>query len=219
VTIRVVVVDDQQLVRAGFAAILDARDDIEVVGEAADGREAVGLVSQYAPDVVLMDLRMPTMDGVAATREITSLFPATRVLVLTTYDTDDEVFAALRAGASGYLLKDVDRHTLLDAVRATARGDNSLAPSVARRLVDHVVAHPDVGVRPPSLTALSPREVEVLQLVAAGLSNVEIAERLVVSETTVKTHVGSILTKLDLRNRVQAVVVAYEAGLVRPGQS
>jgi len=218
-TIRVVIVDDQHLVRAGFAAILSARDGIEVVGEAADGAEAVAVAEATSPDVVLMDLRMPGTDGVAATAQLVAMADPPRVLVLTTYDTDDDVFRALRAGATGFLLKDLHREDLVEAVRSVARGDSLLSPTVTRRLIEHALSLPDAarGTGRP-LDALSPRENEILRLVAGGLSNAEIADRLVIGETTVKTHVGSILTKLGRRNRVQAVVTAYENGLVSPGQ-
>lgn len=216
-TIRVLVVDDQQLIRQGLVAILRARDDIDIVGDAADGTAAVRLAAEVRPDVVLMDLRMPQMDGVTATGLITALPNPPRVLVLTTYDSDDEVYDALRAGASGFLLKDVDRQALLEAVRSVARGDTALAPSVTRRVVEQILARPRPAMDlPVVLDVLSRRETEILKLVAEGLSNVEIADRLVVSETTVKTHVGNLLGKLGLRNRVQAVVLAYETGLVRP---
>jgi DNA-binding NarL/FixJ family response regulator len=218
-TIRVVIVDDQHLVRAGFAAILSARDDIVVVGEAADGDTAVAVAAATSPDVVLMDLRMPGVDGVAATERLAALADPPRVLVLTTYDTDDDVFRALRAGATGFLLKDVQRDVLVEAVRSVSRGDSLLSPTVTRRLIEHSLSRPDSApVSAGALDALSPRENEILRLVAGGLSNAEIADRLVIGETTVKTHVGSILTKLGLRNRVQAVVTAYEHGLVGPGR-
>jgi DNA-binding NarL/FixJ family response regulator len=216
--IRIVLADDQALVRGGFRMILDARDDLEVVGEAADGAEAVELVARLAPDVVLMDVRMPGVDGLEATRRIVAAGSATRVIVLTTYDVDDSVFAALRAGASGFMLKDVRPADLVEAVRVVAAGDALLAPSVTRRLLDRFADQlpgPDVAA-PPALDELTDREVEVLRLVALALSNAEIAERLVLTEATVKTHVSSVLRKLGLRDRVQAVVVAYDTGLVRP---
>jgi DNA-binding NarL/FixJ family response regulator len=217
-TVRVVVVDDQRLVREGLTAILSARADIEVVGEAADGAEAVALAGATRPDVVLMDLRMPGVDGVTATALLTALPEAPRVLVLTTYDTDDDVFRALRAGASGFLLKDVRREELVAAVRAVADGDRVLAPDVTRRVIERAVSRPEAAASAsPPLTVLSRRETEVLRLVALGLSNAEIAQCLVLGETTVKSHVGSVLLKLGLRNRVQAVVAAYEQGLVVPG--
>jgi len=217
VTIRVVIVDDQTLVRVGFRMILDARDDVEVVGEAADGGEAVDLVRQTTPDVVLMDVRMPEVDGIVATRRIVDSGSPARIIILTTYDVDEYVFAALRAGASGFMLKDVRPAELVEGVRVVARGDALLAASVTRRLLDHFVRSlPDPGTPLPALDPLTEREVEVLRLMAAALSNTEIAERLYVSEPTVKTHVSAVLRKLGLRDRVQAAVYAYEVGLVRP---
>jgi DNA-binding NarL/FixJ family response regulator len=216
--IGVVLADDQALVRGGFRMILDAREDIDVVGEASDGGEAVELVTRLEPDIVLMDVRMPGVDGLEATRRIAASESATRVIVLTTYDVDDSVFAALRAGASGFMLKDVRPPDLVEAVRVVARGDALLAPSVTRRLLDRF-ADALPGPQPPAppgLEELTEREAEVLRLVALALSNAEIAERLVVTEATVKTHVSSVLRKLGLRDRVQAVVLAYDVGLVRP---
>jgi len=227
--IRTVVVDDQAMVREGFAALLAAQDGIEVVGDAADGREAVRLVRELrvagrGPDVVLMDIRMPELDGLAATRLILDgvldgAEPGPRVLVLTTFDLDEYVYAALRAGASGFLLKHAPASELVAAVRVVAAGDALLAPSVTRRLIaDFVAAGPAEGAPDPSaVRGLTARETEVLVLVARGLSNTEIAGRLVVAEQTVKTHVSRIFTKLGLRDRAQAVVLAYESGLVRPG--
>jgi DNA-binding NarL/FixJ family response regulator len=218
VTIRVVLVDDQAMVRAGFRMILECEDDIDVVGEAADGRDAVDLVARARPDVVLMDVRMPHVDGIEATRRVRATADPPHVLVLTTFDLDDYVYAALRAGASGFLLKDAPAEQLVDAVRVIAAGDALLAPSVTRRLIEDVARRPALDATPPpGLADLTDREREVLQLIARGLSNAEIAERLYLGEATVKTHVGRVLTKLGLRDRVQAVVVAYESGLVTPG--
>jgi DNA-binding NarL/FixJ family response regulator len=196
--------------------ILDAKPDLEVVGEAGDGREAVALVEREHPDVVLMDVRMPEVDGLEATRRIVASGSPTRVIILTTYDVDDSVFAALRAGASGFLLKDARPAELVEAIRVVARGDALLAPSVTRRLLDRFAGVLPVPGAPPDLGELTEREVEVLRLVALALSNAEIAERLVLTEATVKTHVSSVLRKLGLRDRVQAVVLAYDVGLVRP---
>lgn len=222
-TIRVLVVDDQALVRAGFRMILASEPDIEVVGEAGDGLEALDAVVATRPDVVLMDVRMPRLDGVEATGRIASLGLATppRVVILTTFDLDEYVFAALRNGASGFLLKDAPPDTLLDAIRSAARGDALLAPSVTRRLIEDYVRRPAgaTAAPPPGLDELTEREREVLRLVARGLSNAEIATSLYLGETTVKTHVGRVLAKLALRDRVQAVVLAYEAGLVVPGDA
>ncbi len=215
--IRALIADDQALVRSGFRMILEARDDLEVVGEAEDGAEAVAVARSTRPDVILMDVRMPKLDGVEATRQIVGSGSPARVLILTTYDLDEYVYAAIRAGASGFLLKDVEPERLVDAVRAVARGDALLAPTVTRRLLERFVATlPDEAPPPPpGLSSLTAREREILELVAAGLSNAEIAERLFLGETTVKTHVSSVLRKLGLRDRVQAVVLAYETGLVQ----
>jgi DNA-binding NarL/FixJ family response regulator len=222
-TIRVVVVDDQPLVRAGFRMILSSQPDIEVAGEAGDGAEALRLVEQLRragtpADIVVMDIRMPVMDGVAATRELGRQADAPRVIVLTTFDTDAEAFASLQAGASGFLLKNAPPEELLAAIRAVFNGDAVVAPRVTRRILDRFagqfVAPPEPDPRLDELTA---REREVLRLVAQGLTNLEIADRLSISEATVKVHVGRILTKLDLRDRVQIVVMAYETGLVKPG--
>ncbi|ACZ88071.1 response regulator [Streptosporangium roseum] len=216
-SVRVLVADDQALVRGGFRMILEARADLEVVGEAGDGREAVALVERLRPDVVLMDVRMPDVDGLEATRRIVASGSPARVVILTTYDVDEAVFAALRAGASAFLLKDVRPAELVEAVRVVARGDALLAPSVTRRLLDRFASVlPDPAGPPADLGRLSEREVEVLRLVALALSNAEIAERLVLTEATVKTHVSAVLRKLGLRDRVQAVVLAYDVGLVRP---
>jgi DNA-binding NarL/FixJ family response regulator len=215
---RVLLADDQELVRTGFRLILELAD-IEVVGEAADGREAVEAARRLEPDVALMDVRMPGMDGIEATRRIGQAALPTRVLVLTTFDLDEYVYAALRAGASGFLLKDVDRERLVGAVRTVASGEQLVAPTVLRRLLDRYLQSPPPGVSRSSgvLAALTDREVEVLTLLGRGRSNAEIAEELVVSMPTVKTHVANILRKCDVRDRVQAVVLAYESGLVQPG--
>jgi DNA-binding NarL/FixJ family response regulator len=219
-TIRVVIADDQTLVRVGFRMILDARDDIEVVGEAGDGAEAVAVVADVDPDVALVDVRMPDVDGIEATQRIVASGVRTRIIILTTYDLDEYVFAALRAGASGFLLKDVPPTELVDGVRVVARGDAMLSGRVTRRLLDRFVASlPNPDQAPPDIGELTEREVEVLRLVAAALSNAEIADRLYLSEATVKTHVSSLLRKLGLRDRVQAAVYAYETGLVIPRSS
>jgi DNA-binding NarL/FixJ family response regulator len=217
-TIGIVVADDHEVVRAGFAAILDTQPDFSVLGTAADGAEAIRTCRERCPDIVLMDVRMPGMDGIEATRLLTSTGSGPRVLVLTTFDLDEYVYDALRAGASGFLLKDVTAERLFDAVRVIAEGEALLAPAITKRLIGEFArqrprpAHPD-----PALGALTPRETEVLRLIAGGLSNPEIAKRLVVTEETVKTHVSRVLSKLGLRDRTQAVVVAYESGLVVPG--
>jgi DNA-binding NarL/FixJ family response regulator len=219
-TIRVLVCDDQALVRSGFRMILEARPDMEVVGEAGDGLEAVELAGQTDPDVVLMDVRMPNLDGVEATRRIVGSGSPARVIVLTTYDVDEHVHDALRAGASGFLLKDAQPTQLVDAIRVVAAGDALLAPSVTRRLLDKFARSLSEGTPPPeSLSGLTDREIEVFRLLATGLSNAELAEHLFVSEATVKTHVSSLLRKLGVRDSVQAVVLAYDAGLVRPASS
>jgi DNA-binding NarL/FixJ family response regulator len=216
-TIRVLLCDDQALVRSGFRMILEARPDLEVVGEAEDGLQAVHLTEQEEPDVVLMDVRMPNLDGVAATRRIAESRSAAKVIVLTTYDLDEYVYDAIRAGASAFLLKDVQPTQLVDAIRVVAAGDALLAPSVTRRLLDRFARSlPDRGPAPASLSNLTEREIEVLRSLANGLSNAELAEHLFVSEATVKTHVSNLLRKLEVRDRVQAVILAYEAGLVRP---
>src|SRR4051794_25280214 len=214
--IRVLLADDQPLVRAGLRMFLSAQPDIEVVGEAADGREAVEAVAHHRPDVVLMDVRMPNLDGVEATRLITAAQNAPRVLVLTTFDLDEIVYEALRAGASGFLLKDASEERLTTAIRVIAEGGSMFAPSVTRRLIEEFARRPVTGPT-PDVRGLTEREREVLAQVAKGLSNAEIASALFVSENTVKTHVARVLMKLGLRDRVQAVVLAYETGLVRPG--
>jgi DNA-binding NarL/FixJ family response regulator len=216
--IRVLLADDQSLVRAGFRMILKAEPDIEVIGEAGDGREAIAKADRLAPDVVLMDIRMPGLDGIEATRRITAREPGPRVLVLTTFDSDQYVYEALRAGASAFLLKDAPEHQLLAAIRVVADGGSLFAPSVTRRLIEQFAQRAGGSATPPALEELTTRELDVLRLIARGLSNAEIAAELIVTEHTTKTHVASILHKLDLRNRVQAVVLAYESGLVRPGR-
>ncbi|MEN9646436.1 MAG: hypothetical protein RL238_3105 [Actinomycetota bacterium] len=217
--IRVALVDDQAMVRAGFRMILETEPDITVVGEAGDGREALDLVERSNPDVVLMDVRMPHMDGIEATRQLTASDSPARVLMLTTFDLDDYVYAALRAGASGFLLKDAPAEQLVNAVRVIADGDALLAPSVTRLLIDEVSRRPavDADAVAPGLGDLTERELEVLRLIARGMSNGEIAQQLYLGEATVKTHVGRVLTKLGVRDRVQAVVLAYESGVVTPG--
>jgi DNA-binding NarL/FixJ family response regulator len=218
-SIRVLLVDDQALVRSGFRLILETREDLEVVGEAADGREAVDLARRLHPDVVLMDVRMPNVDGVEATRRLAALGSPARVLILTTFDLDEYVYEAIRAGASGFLLKDTEPAQLVDAVRVVAAGEALLAPTVTRRLLDHFadkLPSTRPPAPPPELARLTERELEILTLLAGGLSNAELADRLFLSETTVKTHVSSVLRKLELRDRVQAVVLAYKAGLVQP---
>ncbi len=219
---KVLIVDDQAMVREGFSALLAAQPDLLVVGDAADGAAGVAAARQFDPDVVLMDVRMPGMDGLEATRRILDTTPGAhqpRVLVLTTFDLDDYVYEALRAGASGFLLKDAPAADLINAVRVVARGDALLAPAVTRRLIEDFARRPRSSrPRPAVLATLTPRETEVLRLIARGLSNQEIAESLVVAEQTVKTHVGRVLAKLDLRDRAQAVVFAYESGLISPGE-
>jgi DNA-binding NarL/FixJ family response regulator len=216
VSLRVVLVDDQALVRAGFRMVLDAEDGMEVIGEAADGSAAVDVVEATRPDVVLMDVRMPGVDGIEATRRVTALPDPPRVLVLTTFDLDELVYEALRAGASGFLLKEAPPEQLVAGLRTVAAGERLLAPSVTRRLIERFAAVPPPAAAPEVLT---PREAEVLALVARAMTNAEIAAHLVVSETTVKTHVARVLMKLGLRDRVQAVVYAYEHGLVRAAQA
>ncbi|WP_405818452.1 response regulator transcription factor [Streptomyces sp. NBC_01390] len=220
-TIRVLVVDDQMMVREGFSVLLNAMPDIEVVGEAVNGREAVDRVRELAPDVVLMDIRMPELNGIEATREIVAADATAKILVLTTFDLDEYVYQALRAGASGFLLKDASAHQLAEGVRVVAAGEALLAPSVTRRLITEFSKLADAPRCLPGAQAaygeLTDRETEVLVLIAQGLSNVEIAGRLVVAESTIKTHVSRVLVKLGLRDRTQAAVFAYEARLVTPG--
>ncbi|MDX6206338.1 MAG: hypothetical protein QOF39_2395 [Frankiales bacterium] len=217
--VRIVVADDHQVVREGFARLLDTQPDLTVVGTACDGAEAVLLCRELHPDVVLMDVRMPVLDGIAATRQLAGLVPEPRVLILTTFDLDEYVYDALRAGASGFLLKDVTAERLFDAVRVIAAGQALLAPGVTQRLIAQFAGQqvrPE-SLPPKALAALTPRETQVLLLLAEGLSNPEVAVRLVVTEETVKTHVSRVLGKLGLRDRTQAVVIAYESGLVVPG--
>jgi DNA-binding NarL/FixJ family response regulator len=214
--ISVVLADDQGMVRAGLRSLLEADPGISVVGEAADGLAAIAEVRRSEPDVVLMDIRMPELDGLSATRQLIAERPSLRVLALTTFDLDEYVFEALRAGASGFLLKDAPAEELTDAIHVLARGDALLAPAVTRRIIEAFVAQPEPPEM-PDLDELSPREVEVLRLLAAGSTNAQIADALVVSDATVKTHVSNILTKLRLRDRIHAVIYAYESGVVRPG--
>lgn len=216
--IKILIADDQALVRAGFRAILETHNDIEVVGEAADGAEALKLTQKLGPDVVLLDVRMPNMDGIEAARRLLAMSPPPRVLMLTTFDLDEYVYESMKVGASGFLLKDAPRQQLVAAVRMVHGGDALLAPSITRRLIERYVTRPaPTSLRPPELDLLTDRETEVLQWIAKGLSNAEIAEGLYVSEATVKTHVARVLSKLGLRDRVQAVVLAYESGLVETG--
>ena len=216
-SVRVLIADDQELVRTGFRMILKAEPDIDVVGEAADGAEAVELARRLRADVVLMDIRMPVVDGLEATRRLVAASGDTRVLILTTFDLNEYVYEALRAGASGFLLKDAPAAQLVTAVRVVASGEALFAPSITRRLIAEFARRPPLNNKPERMQELTPRELEVLRLVARGLSNAEIANELFVSDATVKTHVARILMKLDLRDRVQAVVAAYESGLVQPG--
>jgi DNA-binding NarL/FixJ family response regulator len=220
VTIKVLIADDQALVRSGFRMILESRDDLEVVGEAGDGEQAIRLAGQTRPDVILMDVRMPGLDGVSATARLTAAPDAPKVIILTTYDLEEPLYAALRAGASGFLLKDVRPADLVEAIRVVAGGDALLAPTATRRLLDRFLVT-DVTPAAPSgsLDRLTDREREVLTLLARGASNAEIADRLTVTEATVKTHVSAVLRKLEVRDRVQAVVLAYDLGLVRPRPS
>lgn len=216
-TIRVLVADDQALVRGGFRMILESQKDIAVVGEAGTGREAIARARELDPDVILMDIRMPDLDGLEATRQLLTGDGGPRVLIVTTFDADEYVYAALKAGASGFVLKDLRPEQLAEAVRVVATGESLLAPAITRRLVEQFVRRPPPGsARPPELETLTERELDVLRLVARGGSNAEIAQELFLSEATVKTHLTHILTKLRLRDRVQAVVLAYESGLVQP---
>jgi DNA-binding NarL/FixJ family response regulator len=216
----ILIADDQAMIRTGLRKILEAETDLEVVAEAPDGSDAVAATVRLLPDVVLMDIRMPVLDGIEATRRITRTVPSTRVLILTTFGLDTYVFDSLRSGASGFMLKDAPPEELIAAVRIVAAGDALLAPAVTRRVVEEFVRAPAAPpAQPPSLGELTPREREVLDLLARGLSNPEICSELVISEATAKTHVARILQKLDLRDRVQAVIYAYESGLVRPGSS
>jgi DNA-binding NarL/FixJ family response regulator len=217
----VLIADDQALVRVGLGKILESEPDMEVVGEAGDGEDAIAAARTLRPDVVLMDIRMPVLDGIEATRRIVAAQPGTRVLMLTTFGLDGYVFDALRAGASGFMLKDAPPEEIAAAVRIVARGEALLAPAVTRAVVEEFARHTPARAAepPPALAELTPREREVLDLLARGLSNPEICERLVISEATAKTHVARILQKLDLRDRVQAVIYAYESGLVAPGAS
>jgi DNA-binding NarL/FixJ family response regulator len=217
--IRVLLVDDQELVRGGFRMILDAHEDIAVVGEADDGAAAVDEALRLHPDIVLMDVRMPGVDGIEATRRLLAAGSRSRVLMLTTFDLDEYVYEAIRAGASGFMLKDVSPRQLVEAVRTVATGDALLAPAITRRLLERFISRPPPAASgaPAGLDELTPREIDVLRLVARGLSNAEIAQELIIGEATVKTHVERILAKLEVRDRTQAVVAAYETGLVEPG--
>ena len=215
-SIRVLIADDQALVRIGFRKILESEPDLEVVGEAGDGGEAAERARLLRPDIVLMDIQMPGVDGLEATRRLVGNGIA-RVLILTTFDINEYVYEALRAGASGFLLKDTDADQLINAIRVVARGEALLAPSITRRLIEQFAKRPPPSTRPEALAELTPRELEILQLLARGLANAEIAQELILGEATVKTHVARVLHKLGLRDRVQAVVTAYETGLVQPG--
>jgi DNA-binding NarL/FixJ family response regulator len=218
--IRILITDDQALVRTGFRVIVDAEPDLEVVGEAADGRAAIDETLRLHPDVVLMDIRMPNLDGIEATRRIAAKGPrGPRVLILTTFDLDEYVYEALRAGASGFLLKDAGAEELLHAIRVVAAGEALLSPSITRRLIADYARRPPTSERPAALAELTPRELEVLRFVARGLSNSDIARQLVLGEATIKTHVARIFQKLNLHDRAQAVVLAYESGLVTPGEA
>jgi DNA-binding NarL/FixJ family response regulator len=215
--VRVVIADDEALVRAGFAAILEVAGGVEVVGEAAAGDEAIEVVRRTAPDVVLLDIQMPRLDGLDAARQILAMPGPPRVLMLTTFDLDEHVFEAMRLGASGFLVKDTPREQLVAAVRTVSEGDAVLSPAVARRLVDRFMSRPPRRVEQPESSGLSPRELDVWRAIARGLSNAEIGRELFISEATVKTHVARVLAKLELRDRSQAIIAAYERGLVSPG--
>ena len=215
--VRVLLVDDDDLMRAGLRSVLSSDDTIEVAGEAGDGGEALGRVRETKPHVVLMDIRMPGVDGISATREVLAGSPDVKVVMLTTFEDDDYIFDALSAGASGFLLKRTKPEDLISAIHAVADGDSLLSPSVTRRVIDRMATQPVAGLSGARLEKLTPREREVLELIGRGLSNREIAESFVIEESTVKTHVKRILTKLELRDRVQAVILAYETGLIRPG--
>jgi DNA-binding NarL/FixJ family response regulator len=218
VAIRLLIADDQALVRAGFRMILDAEPDLEIVAEAADGVEALEAADRYTIDVALMDIRMPNLDGIEATRRLVARSPTTHVLILTTFDLNEYVYEALRAGAAGFLLKDAPPEQLVDAIRVVASGEALLAPTITRRVIEEFVRRPPPAAGPPpEVDSLTARELEVLRLIARGRSNAEIAKELFLGETTVKTHVARILQKLQLRDRVQAVVLAYETGLVQRG--
>ena len=215
--IRVLIADDQELVRTGFRVILNAEPDLEVVGETRDGRETIEAVGSLRPEVVLMDIRMPNLDGIEATRRIAARENPPRILILTTFDLDEYVYEALRAGASGFLLKDAGADELIHAIHVIAAGEALLAPSITRRLIEDYARRPPQREQPAALADLTPRELEVLRLLARGLSNADIAHKLVLGDATVKTHVARIFAKLDLHDRAQAVVLAYETGLVQPG--
>ena len=218
-SLRVLIADDQALVRAGFRMVLDAAEGLEVIAEAANGYEAVRLVREHRPDIVLMDIRMPELDGLEATRRLLAddIDDEVQVIMLTTFDLNEYVYEALRAGASGFLLKDVRPEQLVAGIRTVSRGDALLAPEITRRLIEEFTERPIQAEPPAALDELTARELEVFELLARGLSNAEIAERLIVSETTVKTHVRHVLMKLELSDRIQAVVLAYESGFIRPG--
>jgi DNA-binding NarL/FixJ family response regulator len=215
--IRILLVDDQELVRTGFRVVLDAEPDFDVVGEAADGLAALQATEKLRPDLVLMDIRMPNLDGIEATRRIAATVAAPRILILTTFDLDDYVYEALRAGAGGFLLKDARADELCSAVRTVAAGDALLSPPITRKLIENYTRRPPPSAHPTSLGELTPREIEVFRLLARGMSNTDIAHQLVVGDATVKTHVARIFSKLHLHDRAQAVVLAYESGLIQPG--